>query len=123
MSTSTNALPAIPRTQGLVSTAFHVPPLDGSLTLPQLLDFHGQHSANHPFFVYAEEDGTTKSITWGRSVQAILRSALLVRERLGCSSNVGADKAPVVAILSASDAIPYATTVMGIMRAGYVPFP
>ncbi|KAI0734153.1 hypothetical protein C8Q72DRAFT_770789 [Fomitopsis betulina] len=117
-------LPAIPHTQGLTSTTFCVPPLDGSLALPELFDFHGQHSANHPFFVYAEEDGTTvKSITWARSIQAILRSALLVREQLGWQPNVGAEKAPVVAILSASDAIPYATTVMGIMRAGYVPFP
>ena len=102
MSTSTHALPAVPRTQGLKSTTFCVPPLDGSLTFPQLFEFHGKHSPEHPFFVYAEEDGTTKTITWGRSVQAILRSALLIRERLGWKPNVGAEQTPVVAILSAS---------------------
>lgn len=141
MSYSNNVLPAIPRTQALTSTTYRAPPLDGSLVYPQLLDFHSEHSANHRFFVYAEEDGTMKTLTWGHTIPAILRSALLARELLGWQPNAGTEKAPVIAILSASgerlyarihggkrsqtyaDAIPYATTLMGIMRAGYVPFP
>lgn len=102
MSPSTSMLPAIPSTQGLNSTTFCVPPLDGSLVFPQLLDFHGEHSANHRLFVYAEEDGSMKSIVWSRTTQAILRSASLVRELLRWKPNAGAQAAPVIAILSAS---------------------
>ena len=108
-----NMLPAIPRIQGLTSTTFRAPPLDGSLLFPQLLDFHGQHSADHRFFVYAEEDGTMKTITWGRTVQAVLRSASLVRELLGWKPNLDAENAPVVAILSASGEPLHAQTLGG----------
>ncbi|TFY54516.1 hypothetical protein EVJ58_g8816 [Rhodofomes roseus] len=95
--------------------------MDGSLTYPQLFDYHGQHSADHRLFVYAEDDGTLKTINWSQASQAIRRSALFVRDRLGWQP--GMVDAPVVAILSASDSIPYATTFMGAMRAGYTPFP
>ncbi|KAH9917020.1 uncharacterized protein B0H18DRAFT_1036256 [Fomitopsis serialis] len=114
-------LPTVSQTQGRSCTTFHIPPLDGSLTYPQLLDYHGKHSADHRLFIYPEDDGTSKTITWSRASQAIRKSALLVRERLGWKANEGDH--PVVAILSASDSIPYATTIMGIMRAGYTPFP
>ncbi|KZT73708.1 acetyl-CoA synthetase-like protein [Daedalea quercina L-15889] len=120
-STSYTLLPPAPQTQGHSCATFRVPPLDGTLSYPQLIDFHGQYSADHRLFVCAEEDSTIKSITWSRGSQAIRRGALLVRECLGWKP--GVNESPVVATLSASDAIPYATLVMGIQRAGYVPFP
>ncbi|KZT73709.1 acetyl-CoA synthetase-like protein [Daedalea quercina L-15889] len=121
MSTSYTLLPPVPQTRDRSCTTFCVPPLDGSLTFPQLIDFHGQESANHRFFVYAEEDGTVESLTWFHVSEAVRRGALLVKERLG--PKAGMAESTVVAILSPSDSIPYATTIMGIMRAGYVPFP
>ncbi|KAH9834865.1 uncharacterized protein C8Q71DRAFT_797672 [Rhodofomes roseus] len=126
MSTPLRLLPSHPQTQGRSCATFKVPPLDGTLTFPQLFDFHEQHSANHSLFVYAEQDGTINAINWTRACVAIRRAALLVREHVG-TMHVGgptdAQEVPVVAILSASDAIPYATLMMGIMRAGYTPFP
>ena len=110
MSNSSNVLPAIPRTQALTSATYRAPPLDGSLVYPQLLDFHSEHSANHRFFVYAEEDGTMKTLTWGHTIPAILRSAFLARELLGWQPNAGTEKAPVIAILSASGERLYART-------------
>ncbi|KAH9912112.1 acetyl-CoA synthetase-like protein [Fomitopsis serialis] len=122
MSTSLHLLPPHPHTQGHSCATFKIPPLDGSLTFPQMFDFHEQHSADHRLFVYAGQDGAVNTVNWSRASVAIRRAAILVTE---CMSHKyhPAHEIPVVAILSASDAIPYATLMMGIMRAGYTPFP
>ncbi|KZT73185.1 acetyl-CoA synthetase-like protein [Daedalea quercina L-15889] len=116
-----SSLPAPPHTQGLSSVTFKNPPLDGTLSLPELCDWHGQHSPDHRLFVYAEDDGTIKNVKWARASEAIRRSAQLVRERLGWTP--GTSENSVVAILSASDSIPYVTTTLGVIRANYVAFP
>ncbi|KAH9911161.1 uncharacterized protein B0H18DRAFT_945218, partial [Fomitopsis serialis] len=121
MSPPQRLLPAPPSTHGLSSTTFRPPPLDGSLTLPELCDWHGEHSANHRLFVYAEDDGTVKNILWSSASQAIRRAAELVKQRLGDKQGKNGDR--VVAILSSSDSIPYMTMILGIIRANCVAFP
>ncbi|KAH9840963.1 uncharacterized protein C8Q71DRAFT_854811 [Rhodofomes roseus] len=113
--------PAWPQTQALSSATFKPPPLDGSLTLPEIYDWHFEHTPNHRLFVFDKEDGTLRTIYWPEAVTAINVGAKIIRDRMGWKPNM--EGYPVVAILSPSDSIPYFTLEMSIMRAGYVVFP
>jgi len=94
-------LPKPPQTQALSSKTFSPPPLDGSLTLPELCDWHLQHSPEHPFFIYPRQDGELQTITWAHAARAILTGARLVRKIMGWRRGM-TGTAPVVAMLSAS---------------------
>jgi acyl-CoA synthetase (AMP-forming)/AMP-acid ligase II len=65
--------------QGLSSSTFRPPPLDGSLLLPDVFEHHAQHSPDHPLFVYADEDKITRTITWYRAVKAFQTAAHISR--------------------------------------------
>lgn len=110
-------IPPPPKTHALSSTTFRPPPLDGSLSVPEMWDWHAEHSANHPLFRYAKDDGSVRTIPWGEVIGAALRAAKVIRTR------VRAEPGAVVAIFATSESIGYATTLLGIMRANYVAFP
>ncbi|THU99130.1 acetyl-CoA synthetase-like protein [Dendrothele bispora CBS 962.96] len=97
---------------------FTRPPKDGSLPLSLLFDYHGTNSPNHPVFQY-EQNGSLKTIYWKEATAAIRSVAALVREKVPQE----AGSIPVVAVLAHVDSMTYFTTVAGIMRAGYHPFP
>jgi hypothetical protein len=50
------------------------PPVDGSLSVPEMFDWHYHHNPDHPLFVYPEDDGTTKRISLKHSVEAMHRA-------------------------------------------------
>ncbi|KAH9934352.1 uncharacterized protein B0H18DRAFT_556620 [Fomitopsis serialis] len=114
-------LPRAPQTQARSSTTFRPPPLDGSLTLPEMFDWHLKHTPNHRLFVFAKGDGTLRTIYWPEAVRAVYTGVGIIQARL--ANTVAGDEAPIVAILAPSDAIPYFTMMMSIMRANYVAFP
>ncbi|KAG2361461.1 putative aminoadipate reductase, partial [Suillus spraguei] len=94
------------------------PPLDGSLSFPQLLEFNAQHNSDVTFFVYDKPDnGDLVSISHSDFYRACHRAAQLIGP-----TRAGADK-EVVALISNSDTILYQTVFMGIIFAGLVPFP
>ena len=68
-------LPPLPRTQGLSSPTFKLPPLDGSLILPHVWDWHYETSPDHPVMVYSDDDGSTTIIRMKEVVHAIHRAA------------------------------------------------
>ncbi|SJL02273.1 uncharacterized protein ARMOST_05599 [Armillaria ostoyae] len=111
-------IPPPPQKQGGQSTTFLPPPLDGSITVQQMYDWHLHHSPNHRIFVYAREDGSLRNICWAEAVAATYTCARLMNNRI-----LFKGKPPVVAILSMSDTVTYTTTVMGLQRANYVVFP
>ncbi|KAF8315479.1 acetyl-CoA synthetase-like protein [Cantharellus anzutake] len=118
MPLSSIPLPPPPLIHGKNSKTFSSPPMDGSLTVPQLIDWQAEHSPNHPLFVF--DDGPNKVwITWSKVRIAIERAARIVRAlnvpRLGTSSKI-------IGILASIDSISYFTLFHGIMRAGYIPF-
>lgn len=88
-----------PQTQALSSTTFRPPPLDGSLNLPELYDWHLQHSPEHSFFVYALEDGKIRKIKWSDMAQAMHRGSKIVSDRMRTRS---APPRSAVAILASS---------------------
>ncbi|KAG6896169.1 putative NRPS-like protein biosynthetic cluster, partial [Termitomyces sp. T32_za158] len=94
------------------------PPLDGSVTVPEVIDFNWQHNADLPMFAY-ETDGSSKAteITFLEFGRACHRVAHLVRP-----SRAGPDGA-IVAFIALADTIVYQAVVVGLMIAGLVPFP
>ncbi|PPR02158.1 hypothetical protein CVT26_012119 [Gymnopilus dilepis] len=114
-------VPSPPPTQALSSKTFVPPPLDGSITLPELFEWHLVHSPNHPLFMFSRENGDVRTIFWPEAVRAIHTGARLVRKALGWQP--GLKNPPVVAILAAADTITYFTMMMSVMRAGYIVFP
>ncbi|KAK7470222.1 hypothetical protein VKT23_001657 [Stygiomarasmius scandens] len=125
---TTLAFPPMPRTHALSpsNTAFAVPPLDGSATVLQMLDWHYEHSSSHPFFMYAQPDGgANRVITWKESVEAVYTGAKLIRDRVQRGLEFGMENidGKVVGILSYSDSIPYTTTMLSVMRANFILFP
>lgn len=91
------------------------PPLDGSVTIPESVDFNLKHNANLPMYVY-ETDGSGKvtEITFLEFGRACHRVAHLVRPR-----RVGPDQ-EIVAFIALADTIVYQAVTVGLMIAGLV---
>ncbi|KAG1835183.1 putative aminoadipate reductase [Suillus variegatus] len=94
------------------------PPLDASLSFPQLLEFNAQHNSDVPFFVYHKPDSNDLvSISQSDFYRACHRAAQAIR-----TPSAGAHQ-EVVALIANSDTLLYQTVFMGIIFAGLVPFP
>ncbi|KAL6302718.1 hypothetical protein BKA93DRAFT_736353 [Sparassis latifolia] len=104
-----------------ISNGRALPPLDGSITvLPGFLDFHAEQNPNLPFFFYPSADPTAvkpASVSYLEFAHATHRIAHAFRP-----GRAGPDRA-VVAVVVTCDTLLYHALVVGIMRAGLVPFP
>lgn len=134
-------IPPPPATQCLASETFSLPPLDGSMKIPEIYDWHLQNSPNHPLFVYDDDEGAERVISWATAVRALHRAGRVIQSRVKRTDT----RMPVVAILASCgtfffrvsqllyyssreyslylDTITYFTVIAGIMRAGYSAFP
>ncbi|KAF8200271.1 hypothetical protein BJ912DRAFT_921743 [Pholiota molesta] len=110
-----------PPTQALQSKTFRPPPLDGSLTLPEIYDWHFVNTPDHRLFIFADDNQNTRTILWPEAVRAIYNGARFLRNTIDRKPD--SDGIPIVAILAAADTITYFTMIMAIMRAGYIAFP
>jgi hypothetical protein len=72
--------PHIPTPQGLNSPTFKPPPLNGSLTVPEILDYHAEHSPEHPLFVFANEGGQTRTICYLEARRMVIRAMAIVQD-------------------------------------------
>ncbi len=98
-------LPAPPPTQALSSKTFKTPPLDGSLTFPEIYDWHLEHTPSHPLFVYSDGDDKEQTILWPEAVHAVHRAGRIVRSLLSPGDTVDVNRTPsVVAILAGTGA-------------------
>ncbi|KAF9459676.1 hypothetical protein BDZ94DRAFT_1284298 [Collybia nuda] len=111
---------AFPTLQGVSSSTFRPPPLDGSLTLPEVFDFHAANNPGHPLFRYEDHDGL-HTIVWSSAVEAFHAAAQLVQGDVPSDAKGSSPK--VISILAATDSITYFTLIAGIMRAGFQAFP
>lgn len=92
--------------QAVSSSTFSTPPLNGSLSLPEICDYHRLFSADHPLFVYDDEsedfDGQggemKQTITWGHAVRAVHTMARLTEGSIRMSDSK--KKCTVVAVLA-----------------------
>ncbi|KAH8114785.1 acetyl-CoA synthetase-like protein [Phellopilus nigrolimitatus] len=108
--------------QAAKSKTFTAPPLDGSLALHQLYDFHGTHSPKHPLYVFATPQDDAKTMTWADAQRGVHRAVAFVANAM---ANVpgNPEAPPTVAILANSDTITYQCFLVGLLRAGIQPFP
>lgn len=125
---------------------FALPPLDGSLTLPDLYEWHSKNSPNHPLFVYEDEPGRLRTILYGGFIHGLDRAARLCTKFVGTKAiQEGGVNAPVPVVsivgnlgsrayssndsrtspltLLTTDSITYTCLLLGIMRSGCVAFP
>ncbi|TFK37077.1 hypothetical protein BDQ12DRAFT_608601 [Crucibulum laeve] len=107
--------------QGTTSSTFTPPPLDGSLSIPQIYDFHYTHSAEHPLFIYDTPNGTN-TITWKHVVRAIHTAARSVIHSVPSTAPLP-NPPPVIAILAVIDQLSYFALTAGILRSGHIAFP
>ena len=97
---SRRAVPPAPNTQALSSSTFQLPPLDGSLTFPELYDWHGVHNPKHRLFVFARSDGSVREILLPEAAHAIHVGARIIAERMG--TNVDTEDSAVIGIVAPS---------------------
>jgi acyl-CoA synthetase (AMP-forming)/AMP-acid ligase II len=127
----------LPTPQGLTSKTFKQPPLDGSLLLPEIFDYHAEQSPDHPLFRYVDARNILHTISWSRAVKAFHNAARITRQRVEAAGG----RRPMVGILAAAgeyskcyvcfhsglqdglDQIAYFSVIAGILRAGYQAFP
>ena len=96
-------IPPVPNTQGLQSQTFKIPPLDGSLSLPGILDWLLANDVKHPAFVYMNDDGVERELLWPTVVKRIHNLARWVQETMrhaDCAPS-GSGNKPVIGILAA----------------------
>ena len=85
------------------SKTFKVPPLDGSLTLPEIWDWQLENSPEHPVFVYHEDDGSERTIYMRDVVYASHRAGRMLQDQLPQSL---LDQRPVIGVLAISGELP-----------------
>ncbi|KIK81855.1 hypothetical protein PAXRUDRAFT_806336 [Paxillus rubicundulus Ve08.2h10] len=101
---------------------FTTPPLDGSLCISQIYDFHAYQSPNYPLFRYDSSYLGRHELTWGIVALGIHGAAKMALENV----KLDLDSSPAgttVGILAVADSITYLTHLFGVMRAGFTPFP
>lgn len=92
------------------------PPLDGSLILPEAVDFNAEHNPDVSVYVYAKDDGSDdiveiSQLEFSRACHRVAHTLRPDRE--------GVD-GQVVAVIAVVDTILYQAIVVGIVRAGLV---
>ncbi len=128
--------------QGFNHATFSSPPVDGSLSIPELFDYNGLHSPDHPAFVYSDKS-VRRTITWSHASRAVNRAASFIRQQVE-QNGPHNDRSIVIAILAnlgtsystcrtarftlanynkLKDTFTSSTMIMGILRAGYQAFP
>ena len=95
-------IPLPPPTQALNTATFVPPPLDLSLTVTELIDFHRAHSPNHVVYVYEDAPGERKQITFSMWIRAIHRAARYVRDVFQLPEPQTGGVKPVISLLANS---------------------
>ena len=90
----------------LMSLAFTKPPLDGSLSLLDIISSHGVHSFRHPLFKYVDAGGNIHVIFWGDAIKAFNLATQYTMKNVGSSylggiqSTATSSPPPVIGILA-----------------------
>jgi len=102
----------------LYSKSFVNPPLDGTITLPETIEFHWQHNANLPTYVFHEQGKDTNDITeityleFGRASH---RVANFMNDKFPSITG-----RPVVAFMALTDSLLYQAILVGLMKSGFI---
>ncbi|KAF8889040.1 acetyl-CoA synthetase-like protein [Infundibulicybe gibba] len=101
------------------------PPVDGSLTVSELYDFHYANNPHHPVFRYPDSTGNMKELRYSEVVPAAYEAARFVAKlaNIDLSKPTDGSPRPLVAIVATTDTITYFTTLVGVLRAEIPIFP
>ncbi|KAJ7150155.1 hypothetical protein C8R43DRAFT_1128198 [Mycena crocata] len=103
--------------QGVNSSTFTPQPLDGSLTIPQLLDVQSIRSPNHTAYIYDDPGGTICRVSFRQYIRTVHAACRRVLNDINPGENT-----TVVGIFAVTDTISYCMLVAAMLRAGIVPF-
>ncbi|KDQ13177.1 hypothetical protein BOTBODRAFT_175781 [Botryobasidium botryosum FD-172 SS1] len=113
--------PAPPTQQAVNSSTFMPPPIDGSISTSQTIDFHLANNPTYPIFRFAAGDSSKpayEDILWRDAGQAIHRAARFAQAHIEASPN--STTPPVVVIFASVELLHYCTLAYGALRAGFV---
>ena len=95
-----------PRSQGLESSTFKPPTLDGSVSFPELYDWHYHHSPDHPAFIFDDPSRSESNdlcvYRWKTVVSAIHRTGRRILSLFGLTLPLDPERLPVIAVLAAA---------------------
>ena len=96
--------PRPPCSQGLKSSAFEPPNLDGSTPLPELYDWHYHRSPDHPFFIFddpsSSEPTGIRVYRWKTVVPIIHRTGRHILSLFNLTLPLNPERLPVIAVLA-----------------------
>jgi len=102
----------------LYSRSLLNPPLDGTCSIPETIEFHWQHNADIPAYAFHEEGKDTNDITeityleFGRASH---RVANFMNDKFPSISG-----RPVVALVALTDSLLYQAISVGLMKCGFI---
>jgi len=106
-----------------MSSCAQRPPLDGSLHLPQFIDFHLEHNPSSSAYVFAQAASSGRNasteivhITFELWARAVHRAAIALRPIPRKPEEDGR----VLAMIVTTDTLLYQAVVLGTIRAGFV---
>ncbi|KAJ7161958.1 hypothetical protein C8R43DRAFT_1233492 [Mycena crocata] len=106
--------------QGVDHPTFRAGPLDGSLSVPQLIDLQLERSPNHVAYIYDDTEGEIVSVTFSQYIKMVHASCRkIMHETTPHRLN---EPGTVIAVFATMDTISYCMLVASIMRAGLTPF-
>ncbi|KAJ7448231.1 hypothetical protein B0H11DRAFT_2247804 [Mycena galericulata] len=103
--------------QGTNNPTFSAGPIDGALTMPQLLELQLKQSPDHPAYIYDDPQGEIISIKFSHYIRTVHAAARLFLRDTGTFSSRPDGEATVIAIFATAGMM-----VAAVMRAGMVPF-
>lgn len=94
---------------------FKLPPLDGTVVLPEVIDFHSKNNADLPMYAFSE-DGKNEptTISFLEFSRACHRVAHALRPNRAGPEN------QVVAFIALADTVLYQAVTVGLVKAGLV---
>ncbi|KAF9254619.1 acetyl-CoA synthetase-like protein [Marasmius fiardii PR-910] len=96
---------------------FKIPPLDGSLALPELYDWHFVNNPNKTLFIYESEPVGFTHITYREAVPASHRAAEWIASAISVDLNKPTNAVPPVAIIATTDTITHFCVQLGLLKA------
>ncbi|QRV74456.1 AMP binding enzyme [Ceratobasidium sp. AG-Ba] len=100
------------------SLGFVLPATDGSIPLNYLINFHLKHNSHHPWIVLSATNASPEvTVTYEQLAHAVRKAVHII------NPNGSIPQGECVAIIAMTDSITYLTLMLGISRAGFVPFP
>ncbi|KAI0325854.1 acetyl-CoA synthetase-like protein [Cubamyces sp. BRFM 1775] len=109
-------------------STFQYPPLDHTLSVPGLYEYHAKNSPDYPAFTYADPvTGAPRDITyaevWAR-IGVVAKLILKHQSRLPAGGVLEeAKNRPIIGIVALSDTLSYIYTMVAIMSLGFMVFP